>query len=203
MITAPLQFLRPTKLMRELFVLLALEETSNLSQHQLAKKVGVSSAMSHNYMKDLIDQGVVSVSGQTNRNMKYVVTAKGTERRVALMGAYSKEIASLYSIAKQEVERRLWELHREGLKSVVLFGAAETGELVYSAAKTTPIRILGFVDNDATKHRMLFGKIPVSSPDTIEAYQPDGVLIASSGETDAIYRQLRHLSEKGVSIVTL
>jgi len=203
MVNLALQYLRPTKLMRELFVLLSLEEAPHLSQHQLAKKVGVSSAMSHNYMKELIEQGVVSVSGETNRNMKYAVTARGVERRAALMSAYSKEVARLYSIAKREIEQRLWELYRDGLKTVVLFGAAETGELVYSAAKATPLRIVGFVDNDAAKHRLLFGKIPVSSPDTIESYRPDGVLIASSGNTDDIAKQLDHLSHKGVAVVTL
>ncbi len=203
MVKVPLQFLRPTKLMRELFVLLSLEESPNLSQHQLARKVGVSSAMSHNYMKDLIDHGVVEASGQTNRSMKYAVTARGIERRAQLMQSYSKEIARLYSIAKHEVERRLWELYGEGLKTVVLFGAAETGELVYSAAKATPIKIVGFVDNDAAKHRLLFGEIPVSSPDRIESFRPDGVLIASSGKTDEICHQLRDLARKGVAVVTL
>lgn len=202
MVTVSLQFLRATKSMRELAVLLSLEETT-LSQHQLARKVGVSSSMSHNYMKDLIGQGLIAVSGETNRRMTYRLTGKGLGRRATLMREYSREVARLYSLAKHQIERRLWELYEQGLKTVVLFGAAETGELVYSAAKSTPMRIVGLVDNDVAKHRTLFGEIPVSSPDLIESFRADGVLIASSGKTEEIYEQLRPLTRKGVAVVTL
>ena len=89
------------------------------------------------------------------------------------------------------------------LVAVVLFGAAETGELVYSAAKTTPIRIVGWVDNDASKHQMRFGEIRVESPTRIESFDMDAVLIASSGKTDEIQRQLQPLISKGIAIVTL
>lgn len=203
MITVPLTFLRPTKMMRELFLLLSLQESQHLSQHELARRIGVSSAMANNYMKVLTDRGVVTASGRTNRSMKYEVTALGRERLDALMSGYSKEIARMYSIAKQEVERRLIQLHGQGLKQVVLFGAAETGELVYSAAKSTSMKIVGLVDNDVTKHRKLFGEISVSSPDTIESFHPDGVLIASSGNAEEILKQLNPLSQKGVAVVTL
>lgn len=203
MLNVPLQFLRPTKLMRELFLLLSLEETRSLSQHQLARRVGVSSAMSHNYMKALIDQGAVAVSGQTNRRMQYDVTRRGMERRASLMGAYSKEIARLYSIAKGEVERRLREFYDEGIKAIVLFGAAETGELVYNAARATPLRIVGVVDNDASKHWAPFGRLAVFPPDAIGSFGADAVLIASSGGTDDILQQLRSLIPQGVAIVTL
>jgi DNA-binding MarR family transcriptional regulator len=203
MVDVGLKFLRPTKIMRELFVLLSLEETQKLSQHQLARKIGVSSSMAHNYMKTLMDQGLVTASGQTNRCMRYAVTSRGNDRKALLMSGYSKEIARLYSIAKQEVEHRLRELFAQGLKTVVLFGAAETGELVLSASKTTPMRIVGWVDNDVTKHGKRFGEHQISSPDLIETVRPDGVVIASSGKTEEIHHQLRHLAEKGITVATL
>lgn len=203
MVDASLKFLRPTKIMRELFVLLSLEETQQLSQHQLARKIGVSSSMAHNYMRTLMDQGLVTASGQTNRCMRYAVTSRGNDRKAHLMSGYSKEIARLYSIAKQEVEGRLHELFNQGLKTVVLFGAAETGELVLSAAKTTPMRIVGWVDNDVTKHGKRFGELQVSSPAIIEALRPDGVVIASSGQTEEIHYQLRNLAQKGITVATL
>jgi len=80
MITVALEFLRPTKVMRELFVLLSLGEPQHLSQHELARKVGVSSSMANNYMKSLVGQGMVATSGHTNRTMKYAVTDKGNDQ---------------------------------------------------------------------------------------------------------------------------
>jgi hypothetical protein len=43
-ITVAPEFLRPVKVMRELSVLLSLGETQRLSQHELARKIGVSSS---------------------------------------------------------------------------------------------------------------------------------------------------------------
>jgi FlaA1/EpsC-like NDP-sugar epimerase len=116
---------------------------------------------------------------------------------------YSREIARLYSIAKREVEKRLLQLHVEGIKEVVLFGAAETGELVYGAAKATPIKIVGWVDNDPEKQTMRFGEILVSSPSRIETFHPNAILIASSGKADEIRRQLHEFPQKGIAVVTL
>lgn len=203
MITVGLEFLRPTKVMRELFVLLSLEEMKRVSQHELARKIGVSSSMANNYMKTLIGQGMIVASGHTNRTMKYAVTAKGTARVARLMTMYAREIARLYSIAKREVEKRLQQMHAEGIKKVVLFGAAETGELIYIAAKATPIKIVGWVDNDAAKQHMRFGEICVSSPSLIESFHPDAVLIASSGKTDDIRNQLHDFVRKGIAVVSL
>jgi predicted transcriptional regulator len=203
MITVALEFLRPTKVMRELFVLLSLGEPQHLSQHELARKVGVSNAMANNYMKSLVGQGMVARSGHTNRTMKYAVTRKGNGRLTGLMSLYSREIARLYSIAKQEVEKRLLQLHQQGIKTVVLFGAAETGELVYGAAKNTPLQIVGWVDNDPDKHQLRFGEIRVCAPSLIETFQPDAVLIASSGKAHEIRRQLQSFPQKGIAVVTL
>ena len=203
MITVGLEFFRPTKVMRELFVLLFLRETEHVSQHELAREIGVSSSMANVYMKSLVGEGMVTTSGHTNRTMKYAVTAKGNDRLTGLMSMYSREIARLYSIAKREVEKRLQALHAEGIKNVVLFGAAETGELVYGAAKATSIKIVGWVDNDPAKHQLRFGEIRVCAPSLIETFQPDAVLIASSGKTDEIRRQLQSFPQKGIAVVTL
>jgi DNA-binding MarR family transcriptional regulator len=203
MVHAGLEFFRPTKAMRELFVLISLDETEKMSQHELARKIGVSSSMANNYMKQLVGRGMVAASGHTNRTMTYAVTRKGNGRLTGLMSTYSREIARLYSIAKREIEKRLLQLHQAGIKTVVLFGAAETGELVYGAAKNTPLRIVGWVDSDEAKHQVRFGEIRVTSPADIERFKPDAVLIASSGRAEEIRRQLRHLPGKGIAIVTL
>jgi biotin operon repressor len=196
-------FFRPTPARRELLALWSLAEIEQISQHELGRQIGVSSAMAHNYVQALVVQGHVVMSGETNRTMRYLVTATGRARLAALMRAYASEIARMYSIAKTEVEKRLQQLWEEGIQAVVVFGAAETGELIYSAVKATPIRIVGWVDNDVAKHQQRFGDLTVCPPDTIESCRPDAVLIASSGKTEEIHRQLRHLSKKGIAVVTL
>lgn len=181
----------------------SLAEMKQISQHELGRQIGVSSAMAHNYVQALVDLGYVRTSGETNRTMRYLVTATGRTRLALLMREYASEIARMYSVAKSEVEKRLHQLWDEGIQAVVVFGAAETGELIFSAMKATPMRIVGWVDNDIAKHQQRFGNLTVCPPDTIESCRPDAVLIASSGKTEEIHRQLRHLSKKGIAVVTL
>jgi DNA-binding MarR family transcriptional regulator len=197
------RFYRPTPARRELLALRSLVEIEQISQHELGRHIGVSSAMAHNYVQALVGQGYVMTSGETNRSMRYLVTATGRTRLALLMREYASEIAGMYSLAKTEVEQRLRQLWDEGVQAVVVFGAAETGELIYSAVKSTPMRIVGWVDNDVAKHQQRFGDLTVCPPYTIESCHPDAVLIASSGQTEGIHRQLRHLSKKGIAIVTL
>lgn len=178
-------------------------EMDQISQHELGRQIGVSSAMAHNYVQAMIRQGYVVASGETNRTMRYLVTTAGRARLAVLMREYASEVARMYSIAKSEVEKRLQQLWQEGIRAVVVFGAAETGELIYSAVKSTPMRIVGWVDNDVAKHQQRFGDVIVRSPDTIESCCPDAVLIASSGKTEDIHLQLGHLSKKGIAVVTL
>lgn len=196
-------FYRPTPARRELLALWSLSEMEQISQHELGRQIGVSSAMAHNYVQALVNQGYVMTSGETNRTMRYLVTGTGRARLALLMRGYAIEISRMYSIAKTEVEKRLQQLWKEGIQEVVVFGAAETGELIYSAVKSTPIRIVGWVDNDVARHQQRFGDLTVCPPDTIESCKPDAVLIASSGKTEDIHRQLRHLSKKGIAVVTL
>ncbi|TKB74352.1 MAG: MarR family transcriptional regulator [Nitrospira sp.] len=196
-------FYRPTPARRELLALRSLAEIEQISQHELGRQIGVSSAMANNYVKALVDHGYVMTSGETNRSKRYLVTATGRTRLTLLMREYAKEITGMYSIAKTEVEKRLRQLWEEGVQTVVVFGAAETGELIYSAVKSTPIRIVGWVDNDVARHEQRFGDLTVCPPHTIESCRPDAVLIASSGKTEGIHRQLHYLSKKGIAIVTL
>ena len=104
---------------------------------------------------------------------------------------------------KEGPPQRLTELAGEGIKRLVLFGAATTGELVYQAARRTPVEIAAVVDNDSTKQGTPFGHLVVLAPSAIESFTPDGVLIAAFGRPDEIYQQIKHLKEKGIEIIRL
>jgi predicted transcriptional regulator len=54
MILESLKFLCPTKLFRELDMLVLIKDHPWMSQHSLAKKMGITGAMANFYMKDLI-----------------------------------------------------------------------------------------------------------------------------------------------------
>jgi DNA-binding MarR family transcriptional regulator len=186
-----------------MLILLALDEGKPVSQYSLAGDIGVGPTMAHHYVTRLIHQGLVSVQGENNRCMQYTLTEAG-QRRVEQLGSeYAREMARLYRIAKVECRTRLLRLYGQGLRRVVLFGAAESGELAWSASQETPMTVLGVVDNDPLKHRAVIGGLLVESPEAIEGWHPDGVIIAASRCGDEIYRQIECLKDKGIAVSKL
>ena len=164
MIETSLRFFKPNRWLRELFLLLGFEQNPAMSQHDIAKLAGISSSMAHNYVKYFVDTGLITVQGETNRTMQYLVTTAGKDCTRDLLAGYFEEVVHLYALAKKEFERKLLNLYRQGLHAAVLFGAAETGELVYNAARHTPLRIIGVVDNDVRKQHQKFGALEVLPP---------------------------------------
>lgn len=200
---SPYRFFRPTTALWELRILSTLAEGGAVSQHEVARRSGLGSTMAHHYVRRMIGQGFVAMTGETNRTMRYAVTDAGTAYLDGLGRQYAREMARLYLIAKQECRRRLLRLARRGWRRVVLFGAAETGELVCSAARDTPVEVVGIVDNDEDRRRGLVGGLPVEAPEAIEARRPDAVVITASRCADEIERQIRHLEQRGIGVARL
>jgi DNA-binding MarR family transcriptional regulator len=203
MIEKSLRFFKPNRFLRELFLLLGFAQDPAMSQHNIAKIAGISSSMVHNYVKHFIEQGFITVQGGTNRTMQYLVSAAGKERTQELLTLYSEDVVQLYVIARRAFEQKLQNLYQQGLHTAILFGAAETGELVYNAARYTPLRIVGVVDNTAAKPQALFGELAVLPPGVIEALRPDGVIITTFVRAEEIYQEIKHLQAQGIAIIRL
>jgi DNA-binding MarR family transcriptional regulator len=203
MIAKTLRFFKPNRFLRELLLLLGLDANPSLSQHEIARIADISSSMAHNYVKDFVDKGLLTIQGTTNRTMRYFVTAAGKEHIQELLPLYSEEVVHLYTLARKAVEQKLRRLYEQGLHTAILFGAAETGELVYNAAQYTPLRIIGVVDNDPGKQHRQFGALAVAPPSIIEQLHPDGVIITAFGRPDEIYQDIKYLQERGINIIRL
>jgi DNA-binding MarR family transcriptional regulator len=198
-----LQFFSPTRQWREFCLLSLIADDPSVSQHRLGRAIGASSSMTNTYIKSFVRQGLVSVSGETNRTMRYELTLAGRKLRRQWLHLYGREVARLYTAARLEYAKRLGELASGGITRLVLFGAASTGELVYQASRDSVLTIVAVVDNDPNKQGRPFGSLVVMPPSAIESFQPDAVLIAAFGRPEEIYQQIRHLKEKGIEIIRL
>jgi DNA-binding MarR family transcriptional regulator len=203
MILESLKFLCPTKLFRELDMLVLIKDHPWMSQHALGKEMGITGAMANVYMQALTRKKLVKVEGETNRQKRYFLTPKGKRRRRILLNEYITGVSDLYSTCKKEFEQRLKALYQKGLRRVVFFGAAETGEIALQAAQHTGLEIVSIVDNDPRKHHKKMGGIEVRSPECIDKLHPDGVIITALGHPDEIYQQLLPLKGKGILIKKL
>lgn len=197
------KFLTPTKIFRRLSVLLTIRGTPKISQHKIAKTIHLSSSMVNNYMKELHQEGLITVTGNTNRTQEYHLTSSGRDELISLLLSYSAEIIQLYGGAKREIAKRLHHMHLDDIRTVTLFGAAETAEVVHAALKETSMEVMAVVDSDQTKHGKPFNGLIIQPPEVLKAIHTDAVLITSFARQEEIHKCVRHLTGEKIKVVRL
>ncbi len=197
----PLGFFKPTRALRELNLLTAIDGDPAISQRVLARRAGMSPTMANTYVADFETRGLVRVSGETNRTTRYALTEAGLRLKRELIFASSREVIRFYGQVKAEFHNRLRSIADEGVRRLVLFGAAETGEMAVLAGRGAGLEIVGLVDSDPAKHGREVGGLRVSPPEVIETLRPDAVLITSHGHADAIRERLAPLEGKGIRVL--
>ncbi|MBW1802443.1 MAG: winged helix-turn-helix domain-containing protein [Deltaproteobacteria bacterium] len=197
------EFLTPAKKFRRLSVLLAIHNDPRTSQHKIGRKTHLSSSMVNNYIRAFQREGLITVNGKTNRTQSYHLTPSGHDQLIALLLAYSSEIIRLYGSAKREVAEKLNHLYTEGIGTVVLFGAAETAEVVHTAAKETPLKVTGVVDSDRAKQGTPFNGFLIQKPEALKQIKADAVLITSFARQAEIRESIHRFMGKEMKVKTL
>lgn len=185
------EFLMPTKKLQELSVLMVVHNSSKVSQHKIARMVNLSSSMVNNYIKKMQTDHLISVSGDTNRTKSYKVTALGRDKLISSFLSYSTEIIQFFRSVKSELSNNLNKIYKDGIRKIILFGAAETGMVVYAAIKDTPLTVVAVVDSDVKKHGEHFNGLIIQSPELLKQMETDvAVVITSFGKQEEIYNHI-------------
>lgn len=197
------KFLTPTKRFRRLSVLLAIHDSSRISQHAIARITHLSSSMVNNYIKELQEKELIKVTGNTNRTHRYHLTFSGLDVLMSSLLSYSSEIIQLYGGAKRELAKRLKSMHEDGIRTVALFGAAETAEVLLAAMKETKMTVTAAVDSDSAKQGKAFNGLMVQKPEELSQIAADAVVITSFARQEEIHDHVRQVVGEGVKIVKL
>ena len=197
------KFLAPTKNFRRFSVLLSIYNSPSISQSQIGRITHLSSSMVNNYIKELQEEGLIEIIGDTNRTLSYHPTPSGKNELMSLLIDYSTEIIQLYGAAKREVAQRLNSLHSDGVHTLALFGAAETAEIVHTAIKETPLTVIAVVDNDPRKQGKAFNGLIVQHPEVLKKIPVDAVVITSFGKQDEIFDYIKQNFDNTINVVKL
>ncbi len=193
-------YLAPSKLYRRFSLLLCIENDPNVSQKLLGVKNCLSSSMVNNYIKELSKDGLLTVLGDSNRSMTYHLTKKGKEYVSRNFLAFSAEIVQFYASVRREIVTMLSESYQEGIRTVVLYGASDTAEIVYSAIQKTELVVTGVVDNDSDKTGKLFFGSVIQTPARINEIRPDALIITSFARRNEILDSLEGNVDKNIKI---
>ena len=196
-------YFSPSKECRRLSILMLIKDMPNSSQHHIAEKSHLSSSMVNIYIKELKQAGLITVSGKTNRTTEYHLTEKGQKKLFQDFISFSSEAVQIYAAVKREIIRLLKRYETNGIRTVVLYGASDTAEVVVSAIPHTRLVVIGIVDGDPAKQGHLFNGTLIQAPETISQIDPDAVLITSFAHQDEIYNNIKMIIDDNIEILTL
>ncbi len=197
------RFLSPTKDLRRLSVMHAIHQAPESSQHAIARITHLSSSMVNNYIRQLKAEKLIYSSGATSRTQSYHLTPAGAGALRSSLLAYSAEIVQMYGAVKHEIASILESFYTEGVRTVVLFGAAETAEVVHAALKETDLVVIGVVDSDASKHHKPFNGLIIKPPEALTEMQPDAVVITSFAHQEEIHTYIEDVIGSDVNVKKL
>ncbi len=196
-------YLTPTKHLRRLSVLMCIHHKATASQNIIAERTCLSSSMVNNYIKQLKQEKLLTVSGETNRTRSYHLTKWGMQYLREHLLDYSASIVQIYIEIKQEISAILNNFCEQGISTAVLFGVAETAEVVYAAIQNTAMKIVDVVDSDILKQGKIFNGYLIKSPQHLKNIKPDAVVITSFARQEEIYRDIRQIIDRNIKIIKL
>jgi DNA-binding MarR family transcriptional regulator len=177
---------------RDLLLLNELDRDGGATQRTLAAKLGVALGLTNLYLKRLARKGYVKITAIPRSRVRYLVTPQGFTEKSRLTCLYMRHSLSYYRDMRTRLNEMVASFDASYGQRVAIYGTTELAELAYLSLREMNIDCVGFIDGSS---RESFLSCPVSSPDRINRWQFDRVLIADFDHA-AAYEEL--LVQSGV-----
>jgi DNA-binding Lrp family transcriptional regulator len=187
------QFFKPTVLYKEYMILDMIEKNANTTQREISKAIGIAVSMVNDYLDKYEKNGLIKRNYLSTKNVEYIITEKGIERRKVLNIGYLKATHSIYQSAKDDIFNFLNQIIECGFKKILLYGAGEVAEIILQVLNDDigiPLDVVAIIDDDETKKQKTYVNLPVIDINEINKYHNDGILISSYTCNETIYKKL-------------
>jgi DNA-binding MarR family transcriptional regulator len=177
-----LRFFNPTSELKILLLLEQIQNSNNITQGKLAHYIHSAPSMINTYIKQLEKEGFLVKNKKTKRNVEYIITKKGNDRKNYLLVTYMNELIELYNVTKENIKLFIRNLENKGIKNVVFYGAGETAKVIIKVLKDMDdlnLKLLFLVDDDEKKQGKSFEGYRVDNPIKIKEQKLEAVIITS------------------------
>lgn len=114
---------------RELILLEQIEEDPDITQANLADRLGVAVGTVNWHIKRLINKGYIKAKRARRKKLRYIITPEGLALRAKLTVNYVENQMRLYRQTRQQVTSYLTELQQQGFSEVRIEGDGELAEI--------------------------------------------------------------------------
>jgi DNA-binding MarR family transcriptional regulator len=118
-----------TQSVRELQILEYLECDPDVTQADLATRLGVAVGSINWYLKRMVNKGYVKVRKMQRRRLRYLITPQGVAEKARLTQAYMQASLRLYRETRADARRLLGEVAQAGYDVVHIEGDGDLAEI--------------------------------------------------------------------------
>ena len=167
---------------RELRLLEEMERSPDVSQRQLARKLGIALGVANLLVRNVAKKGYIRVTRAGWKRWVYVVTPRGVARKVYLTLGYIDRFIDHYRRVRHLLREEISGLPLNVESRVAILGSTELAELAYLALRDNgveDIEIFGRNNNGAK-----FLGMEVQDPEKMEPQHYAKVVVADSGDAE-------------------
>lgn len=200
-----LRFFNPTSELKILLLLEQIQSSNKITQNKLARYIHSAPSMINTYIKQLEKEGFLVKNKKTKRNVEYIITKRGIERKNYLLVTYMNELIELYNLTKINIELFVKNLIKRNYKNCVFYGAGETAKVIIRVIKDMPkldFKLMFLVDDDINKQREKFEGYDVVSNVNIKKHDIDAIIITSCVYEKEIRNKLRKLKYSDEKVIS-
>ena len=172
---------------RDLLLLSEVARHPGLTQRSLSTKLGVALGLTNLYLKRLARKGYIKSTTIPRNRIQYLLTPQGLTEKSRLTYLYMQYSLAYYRDIRERIKEMMFSLGGSHGQRVVIYGTTELAELAYLSLREMNIDCVGFIDENPPNS---FLSCPVSTPDQVNRWQFDRVLIADFEQAAAYEGQL-------------
>jgi len=200
-----LRFFNPTSDLKILLLLEQIQNSNKITQGKLAHYIQSAPSMINTYIKQLEREGFLVKNKKTKRNVEYLITKKGMDRKNYLLVTYMNELIELYNLTKINIELFVKKLIKRNYKNCVFYGAGETAKVIINVLNNMPelnFKLMFLIDDDINKQGKRFIDYDVVSCEDIGKYDIDVIVITSCVYEKEIRNKLRNMNYPEKKIIS-
>ena len=134
------------------------ENPENIHQRDLARIVGLSLGMTNAILKRLAQKGLLKIRKVNNRNIRYIVSARGVEAIAHRSYGYLRRTIRNVVFYRHAIERLMRRIRDQGYDGLSLVGSSELDFIVEHACTIVGIRFVRNENEDVERVFSLYSE---------------------------------------------
>ncbi len=168
-------------------LLATIDDQENLSQRNLAERIGVALGLTNALLKRCIRKGLIKVQTVPARRYVYFVTPKGFLEKSRLVSEYLTSSLDFFRRARSEYADACEDLQRREVVRVAIYGAGELAEIALLSAQEAKIPLVCVIAPGSNQQQFHHLDVHASLS---EAPKLDAVIVADAQIPQQAYDRL-------------